>query len=93
MTAEHTPIQQFRDAYVEHLSEGDQEPTLEPLGDADRKSGETFVSIMKACRGVNPYISPPHASYLLQVDEFNRKRAAGDERDHAASGADQPAAE
>ena len=41
------------------------------------------MRIMKACRGVNPYISPPHASYLLQVDEFNRKRAAGDERDHA----------
>ena len=71
MSIEDTPLDQFKNDFIERLHDSDYEPCLDDLDEADRESAELFIRMMKASEGVNPKISPLHGAALLQIHEHN----------------------
>ena len=66
-----TPLDQFRNDFIERRHDSDYEPCVDDLDEADRKSAELFIRMMRACEGVNPKFTPQHAATLLQIYKHN----------------------
>ena len=71
MSIEDTPLDQFRNDFIERRHDSGYEPCLDDLDEADRESAELFIRMMKASEGVNPKFTPQHAAMLLQIYEHN----------------------
>ena len=71
MSIENTPLDQFRNDFIERRHDSGYEPCLDELDEADRESAEMFIRMMQASEGVNPKLSPLHGATLLQIHEHN----------------------
>lgn len=64
------PVEQFLDAYLDHLETGADEPTLDSLDDADRARAQELIDMMRAARGIDARLSRPSLDAMLSGTEF-----------------------
>ena len=66
MTSERDNLSKFRDAYLDFLEGGrDEPPVLEDLPEEQRRAAKAFIDSITAARGVDPYASRPSIEQLL----------------------------
>ncbi|MDE0507774.1 MAG: hypothetical protein OXI17_03970 [Gammaproteobacteria bacterium] len=67
MTNKNEELRMFQEKYLDFLEGGhDAPPTLENLGDEERRLAEAFIETIKAARGIDPYASRPSIEQLLE---------------------------
>lgn len=64
------PVEAVILAYLEHLEDGGPKPSLDQLGEDDRRRAEQMIELMLEGRGIDVYRSRPSLDALLAGTEF-----------------------